>query len=285
MKNTLKVISLFFFLLTVSFVSAQTGRLSGTIMDGEFSEPMAFANVLVKGTTTGTTSDFDGKYELELEPGNYTIVFSFVGYTTQEISDVIITAGQVFTLDVTLTTNTLDTVVITTTVKRNTENAVLDFQKKSATLLDGLSAQSIQKTGASDVATAVKSVPGVSVEGGKYVYVRGLGDRYTKSILNGIDIPGLDPDRNTIQMDIFPTNILDNIIVLKSASAEFPADFTGGIVDIVTKDFPTKREATISIGSGYNPDMHFNNEFLTYSGSETDWFGYDNGFNTIQHLS
>ena len=71
------------------------------------------------------------------------------------------------------------------------------------------------------------------MQGGKYVYVRGLGDRYTKSILNGVDIPGLDPDRNTIQMDIFPTNILDNVIVVKSAAAEMPADFTGGIVDII----------------------------------------------------
>ena len=74
-------------------------------------------------------------------------------------------------------------------------------------MLDGLSSQGIKKAGASNIASAVKSVPGVSVQGGKYVYVRGLGDRYTKSILNGVDIPGLDPDRNTIQMDIFPTNI------------------------------------------------------------------------------
>ena len=128
-------------------------------------------------------------------------------YTTQEISDVVVTANQETVIDVTLSTNQLDTVVITTSVKRNTESAVLNFQKKSVTLLDGLSAQSIKKTGAGDLASAVKSVPGVSVQGGKYVYVRGLGDRYSKSILNGVDIPGLDPDRNTIQMDIFPTNI------------------------------------------------------------------------------
>ena len=108
--------------------------------------------------------------------------------------------------------------------------------------------------------------------------MRGLGDRYSKSILNGVDIPGLDPDRNTIQMDIFPTNILDNIIVVKSASAEYPADFTGGVVDIVTKDFPTKAEYSVSVGTGYNPDMHFNDEYLTYEGSNSDFLGYDNGF-------
>ncbi|MEZ4796803.1 MAG: TonB-dependent receptor [Flavobacteriaceae bacterium] len=273
-----KIFSLFILLLlTLSYAKAQTGSISGTIIDGEFVEPMAFANVLVKGTTIGTTSDFDGKYQLDLEPGTYTIVFSFVGYTTQEISDVVVKAGEVTPLDVTLGTNSLDTVVITTSAKRNTETSVLSMQKKSVVVLDGLSAQSIKSTGASNLASAVKNIPGVSVEGGKYVYVRGLGDRYTKSILNGIDIPGLDPDRNTIQMDLFPTNILDNVIVLKSASAEYPADFTGGIVDIVTKDFPTKPEYTISLGTGYNPDMHFNDKYLTYTGSDTDFFGYDDG--------
>lgn len=264
-------------LLTFGFTSAQTGTLAGNIIDGEFIEPMAFANVLVKSTTIGATSDFDGKYQLELEPGTYTIVFSFVGYTTQEISDVIIKEGEVTPLDVTLSTNSLETIVITTSAKRNTENAVLNLQKKSVVVLDGLSAQSIKSTGASNLASAVKNIPGVSIEGGKYIYVRGLGDRYTKSILNGIDIPGLDPDRNTIQMDLFPTNILDNVIVLKSASAEYPADFTGGIVDIVTKDFPTKPEYTVSLGTGYNNDMHFNDTFLSYSGSKTDFLGYDDG--------
>ena len=264
-------------LLTFGFTSAQTGTLAGNIIDGEFIEPMAFANILVKGTTIGTTSDFDGKYQLELEPSTYTIVFSFVGYTTQEISDVVIKEGEVTPLDVTLTTNSLEAVVITTSIKRNTENAILNMQKKSVVVLDGLSAQAIKNTGASNLASAVKNIPGVSIEGGKYVYVRGLGDRYTKSILNGIDIPGLDPDRNTIQMDLFPTNILDNVIILKSASAEYPADFTGGIVDIVTKDFPTKPEYTFSLGTGYNPDMHFNDKYLTYTGSDTDVFGYDDG--------
>lgn len=264
-------------LICVGFAKAQEGTLAGTIMDGEFVEPMAFANVLIKGTTTGTTSDFDGKYTIDLDPGTYTIVFSFVGYNTQEISDVVITAGEVTTLDVTLETNSLDTIIVTTSIKKNTESAVLDLQKKSVVVLDGLSAQSIKSSGAGNVAAAIKSVPGVSVQGGKYVYVRGLGDRYTKSILNGIDIPGLDPDRNTIQMDLFPTNILDNVIVLKSASAEYPADFTGGIVDIVTKDFPSKGEYSISLGSAYNPDMHFKDNYLTSGGSDTDFFGFDDG--------
>ena len=268
-------------LFTIFNVNGQTGKIAGTIMDGEFNEPMAFANVLIKNTTKGTTSDFDGKYSIDVEAGNYTLVFSYIGYQTIEISDVVVKSNDEVIVDVTLNTNSLETVVITTTVRKNTESAILDLQKKSITLLDGLSAQSIKSSGASNIASAVKNVPGVSIQGGKYVYVRGLGDRYTKSILNGVDIPGLDPDRNTIQMDIFPTNILDNIIVVKSAAAEYPADFTGGVIDIVTKDFPTKANYTISTGFGYNPDMHFNDNYLNYSGSNTDFLGFDDGMRNI----
>lgn len=275
MKNLHKVLSVLF--LLTAMVSFSQGKISGTVIDGEFNEPLAFANVVVKGTSKGASADFDGKYELEIEAGTYTLVFSFVGYVTKEITDVVVKEDEVVTLDVVLETNSLDTVVITTSTKRNTENAVLSIQKKSVVVLDGLSAQAIKSSGAGNVASAVKTVPGVSIQDGKYVFVRGLGDRYTKSILNGIDIPGLDPDRNTIQMDLFPTNILDNVIVLKSASAEYPADFTGGIVDIVTKDFPSKAEYSISLGSGYNPDMHFNDNYLTSEGSDTDFLGFDDG--------
>ena len=271
-----KLLLNFIFILFTSFIYSQSGKVTGLIMDGEYDEPMAFANVIVKGSTIGTTTDFDGKYSLDLEPGEYTLTFSFVGYQTIEVSEVLIKSDEVEQVDVTLSTNTLDEIIITTTVRKNTESAVLYIQKKSAVMLDGLSSQGIKKAGASNIASAVKSVPGVSVQGGKYVYVRGLGDRYTKSILNGVDIPGLDPDRNTIQMDIFPTNILENIIVIKSAAAEYPADFTGGVVDIVTRDFPTKKETSFSIGSAYNSEMHFKNDFLIGPSEGTDFLGFDN---------
>ncbi len=282
MKNLFKTLILFSLtILTALNVVAQTGKISGTIMDGEFNEPMAFANILIKNTTKGTTSDFDGKYNIDIEPGLYTVVFSYIGYQTIEISDVNVVADDDVILDVTLNTNSLENVIITTTVRKNTESAVLDLQKKSITMLDGLSAQIIKSSGASNIASAVKNVPGVSIQGGKYVYVRGLGDRYTKSILNGVDIPGLDPDRNTVQLDIFPTHILDNIIVVKSAAAEYPADFTGGVIDVVTKDFPTKANYSISIGTGYNPNMHFRDDYLSYTGSKTDFLGYDNGMRNL----
>ncbi|KAA2219596.1 TonB-dependent receptor [Maribacter flavus] len=264
---------------SIQSILAQEGIISGTVMDGEFNDVLPFANITIKGTTKGTTSDFDGKYALELEPGTYTVVFSFLGYETKEISEVVIAQGAEEIIDVTLNPlpNALDEVVVTTTVSKNTEASVLNLQKNSVALLDGLSIQSIKKSGAGDIASAIKAVPGVSVQGGKFVYVRGLGDRYTKSILNGVDVPGLDPDRNTLQLDIFPTNILDNIIVVKSATADQPADFTGGVVDIVTKDFPSRAEYSVSAGLGYNSSMHFKDNYLTYDGSVSDPLGYDGG--------
>ena len=153
----------------------------------------------------------------------------------------------------------LEEVVVAVSAKQNTESAVLVF-KKSRWPCRWTIITRIKSTGASDIASAKKSVPGVSVQGGKYVYVRGLGDRYTKSILNGIDIPGFDPDRNTVQMDLFPTSILDNVIIIKSSTAENPADFTGGIINVVTKNFQTM--LNISIGTSYNPNMHYKSDFI-----------------------
>ncbi len=271
------------FLVFVAIVSIQTSFaqdavVRGKVVDGDFNDVLAFANIVVKGTTTGTTSDFEGNYELTLAPGSYTLSFSFVGYQTKEITDVNLSPGQEITVDVTLNSSgVLDEILITTTLSKNSESAVLSFQKNSVALLDGLSLESIKATGASNIASAVKSVPGVSVQGGKYVYVRGLGDRYTKSTLNGMDIPGLDPDRNTIQLDLFPTKILENILVVKSATADQPADFTGGVVDIVTKDIPGKAEYSLSLGLGYNSDFHFKSDYITQPNSGTDMFGFDDG--------
>ena len=281
MKNLL--LNTFLVFISVFSLNAQSGLIRGVIIDNEFQDPVPFTNIIVKEVGTGTTSDFDGNYEIGLSEGVYTLMFSFMGYETLEISDVKVSSQELAVVNVTMNTlaQGLDEVVISVSASKNTETSVLEFQKKSVSLVDGLSSQRIKSSGASNIASAVKSVPGVSVQGGKYVYVRGLGDRYTKSILNGIDIPGLDPDRNTIQMDIFPTNILDNVIVIKSATADMPADFTGGIVDVLTKEFPNSKRLSISVSSAYNPKMHYNNNYLSSVSSNTDFLGFDDGLRSI----
>ena len=264
-------------LLIVSSLSFAQ-KISGTVYDGEFNEPMPFANVLVKGSSTGTTTDFDGYFEFDVVEGEYTLVFSFVGYETKEISNVIVaTSGTDIDVVLNPSSNALEEVVVTTTAKRNSETSVLNIQKRSVRVLDGLSIQTIKKSGDSDIASAVKRIPGVSVQEGKFVYVRGLGDRYSKITLNGLDVPGLDPNKNTLQLDVFPTSIIDNLIANKSASADLDADFTGGIVDVVLRDYSSVGKTSVKFSSSYNPDMHFNDNYIEDFNSSTDWLGVDDG--------
>ena len=265
-------------------VHSQNGIIRGSVSDESTGEPLIGVTVIAEGTTKGMLTDLDGKFNLSIDPGVYNLRFSFVSYETFTLSNVKVTAGNVTLLaNLMLKSATfgLSEVTVSAEMKRNTENAVMSIKMESPNLIDGISSANFRKMGDSDAAASIKRVPGVSVEGGRYVFVRGLGDRYTKTILNGVDIPGLDPDRNTMQMDIFPTNLIDNIIVHKSFSAELPADFTGGIIDIALRDFPDEKKGNLSIGTSYNPDYHFRNDYLTYKGSKTDFLGFDDGARAI----
>jgi hypothetical protein len=271
------------FLLALPVV-AQQGIIRGSIYDDATGETLIGVTVLVEETTKGSISDIDGNFELRLDPGVYNLQISYISYATLTIQGVEVKADEITvlqTIRMKEDVEQLEEIVVTAEAIKTTEEALLTLKQKSVNLMDGISSSSFKKIGDSDAAQAVKRVPGVSIEGGKYVYVRGLGDRYTKSTLNGLDVPGLDPDRNTIQMDMFSTNVIDNIIVLKSFTADKPADFTGGIVDISTKDFPEERVLDLSISAGYNPSMHFNSSYLKYNGGSTDWLGFDDGTRKI----
>jgi TonB-dependent receptor len=274
--NFFPVLLLTLFCFNVSM--AQKGTIRGTVIDDETGEPMFSVTVVIKGTTNGAVTDFDGKFEISADPGVYDLTASFVSYQTIEITGMEVLADEVTLIDqlrMRSDVTELETVVVTAELIKTSEQALLTVKRKSANLLDGISSASFRKIGDSDAAGAAKRITGVSIEGGKYIYVRGLGDRYTKTMLNVVDIPGLDPDRNSLQIDIFPTNLLNNMIILKTATAENPADFTGGLANIETKDFPEERIFDVSFGISYNPSMHFRSDALTYEGSSTDWLGYD----------
>lgn len=261
-----------------SYCLSQT-KITGLIIDGEFNEPLPFANVIVEGSSIGATSNFDGVYIIDLPKGTYNIFFSFIGYESKRITDIVISNEKELTIDVILNpaSSQLEEVVVTTTAKRNSETSVLNIQKKSVTVLDGLSIQSIRKSGDSDIAGAIKRVPGVSVEGGKYVYVRGLGDRYSSTTLNGMNISGLDPDRNTIPLDIFPTTLIDNVLVKKTASSDMSANFTGGVVDINLKDFSSSPTHSVNFSTSFNPDMNLKDNFVYDPGKKPNLLGQDAG--------
>ncbi|GAA0892247.1 TonB-dependent receptor [Fulvivirga kasyanovii] len=269
---------LFYVALTAS-VLAQKGYLRGKVIDGETGEALIGATVSRQGTTTGTVADFEGNYSLPLDAGTHTIVFQFVSYQTKTVENVEIVAGQVNTMDITLSTDVeqLAEVVVTAEVIKDSEAAILTLQKKSANVLDGMSSQTFRKIGDSNLSGAIKRVTGVSIQGGRYVYVRGLGDRYNRTTLNGMSIPGLDPDRNDVQIDLFPTSVLENVIVYKTFSPELAGDFTGGTVNVETKSFPEEKTTSVSLGFGYNPKMNLNGDFLSYEGGKTDLLGFDDG--------
>ena len=265
--------------------------IEGKVIDGEFSDILPFANIQLiqiapAESTDGTTSDFDGNFEFaDLADGEYELEVSFVGYNKKRITGITINdknTTQIFEIVLEPSSSELEEVIVTSSAKNNTANAVLNIQKRSAVLLDGLSLQSIRKAGDNDIASAVRRVPGISIEDGKYVYVRGLGDRYSKTTLNGLEVPGLDPDKNTLQLDIFPTNLIGNIQVIKSAAAKLDADFTGGIVNIELKDFANTPEYSLSIGMSYNPKMHFQSNYIFDQRSSTDFLGYDGGYRKLR---
>jgi outer membrane receptor protein involved in Fe transport len=273
---------IFFLIITlgIGFTAlSQNGTIRGKVTDAETGEELIGAAVLIEGTFQGGSADLDGNYSIpSVTAGEYTLRCSFISYETQNINGVIVSDGEVAILDIKLKPVSvgLDEVVVEAKAVRNTESALLTMQRKSATVMDGISTQQIARSGDSDAAGAVKRISGVSVEGGKYVYVRGLGDRYSKTTLNGCEIPSLDPERNAVQMDIFPTSAIENMIVYKSFSPNLNP-FTGGLIDIVTKDFPEQLVVNFSASFEYNTQSSFNSDFLSYEGGKYDGIGIDDG--------
>ncbi|MDX2063452.1 MAG: TonB-dependent receptor [Bacteroidia bacterium] len=257
-------------------VNAQTGTIRGQVMDGEFNEPLIGATVVLEGTTIGANTDIDGQFAFNNVPvGTYTVKISYVSYETLSITDVVVEAGKVTVVEPVLkpAESSVGEVVITAKALAVSEASLLNLQIKAAQTLDGLGSRQISRIGDSDAGGAIRRVVGVTVEGGKYVYVRGLGDRYGKTLVNGAEIPGLDPTRNSVQIDLFPTNVLDNLVIYKAFTPDLPGSFTGGLVDITTRDFPDQFTLQVSVSASYNTQSTFNDEWLNYEGSNKDWLG------------
>ncbi len=278
---------LFLFITSLFFISnsyAQTGTIRATVYDDEFGETLIGATVVIEGTSNGNVTDLDGKAAITgLEPGLYNVGVSFVSFEKQVITDVEVKANEVTTLEIRMKEETvgLQEVVVTAEALKDSERAMLTVQKKSAKVLDAITSDMFSRTGDNDAAGAVRRVVGVTLESGKYVYVRGLGDRYSKSTLNGADIPSLDPNRNSVQMDLFPSNLIDNIIVYKTFTPDLPGDFSGGLVNIATKEFPDAFTLQASASLSYNSQASLNSDFLTYEGSSTDFLGFDNNSRNV----
>ena len=266
-------------LLLTHPVKAQTGTLAGVIVDGENGETLIGATAVIAGTTTGDATDLNGKYEFVAEPGTYTLVFSYVGFTSVTVEDVVVTEGELTRLEIELFTEALSygEVYVTASVIKGSEAGLLRERAKAVAVSDAISAETISRSGSGDAAAAMAKVTGASVVGGRYVYIRGLGDRYASTTLNGSTLPSADPDRKAFQLDLFPSALLDNIVTLKTFSPDKPGDFSGGLVDVSTKAFPESFTLQVTASMTYDDQASRIDNFLTYAGSDTDWLGFDNG--------
>ena len=277
MKYLLIAAALFF---TLS-VSAQ-GTLRGKVTD-ENGEDVIGANVYPKKNPSGgTITDFEGRFSLSLPIGKHTIVFSFIGYNTLE-QEITITDNKVVVQNFQMSSvsQQIEQVVVTGRGNRASNSYLDQLKIKSAASIDFISREQISRTGDSYVEDAVKRVTGVTTVGG-YITVRGLADRYNKSTINGSRIPTLDPYTNNIRLDLFPTSLIDNIIITKTLSPENPSDWAGSYISIETKQYPEKLTVSVKSTFGYNTQSTFN-EMVTSDRSSTDWLGYDNGFRDIEH--
>ena len=289
MKNLL----LLTILSLTSFALLAQGTISGTILDEKYGDALIGANVVVEGTSTGTSTDFDGKYQFNLEPGTYNIVYSYIGYNDKTITDVVVVEGEITYMDITLSDEALDLalgeegegVVVTAKAINRSENALMLLQKKSDKIQDGISSQEMSRYSVSDAAGAMKKVTGATVSGGKYIYIRGLGDRYSLTQLNGLTVPSADPYRNGAQLDLIPSYLLENIITSKTFTPDQPGNFTGGNVNLETKSFPEQFFLTVSASTSYNNQANLNDEFLTHSGGSNDYWGYDDGGRALPDFS
>ncbi|NJW53024.1 TonB-dependent receptor [Salinimicrobium sp. CDJ15-91] len=246
--------------LAIQAQNPETGTIAGKLVDKEMQgEPLPFANVLLKGSTKGATTDMDGLYSLDnLEPGIYTIVFSFLGYETLEVPNVEVVANKVTEVNSELGSSaaSLDEVVINTVSRRDSEVALLLEQKRAIDIKESIGAKQLSKMGVSDVATATSKISGVTTsEASGDLFVRGLGDRYLYTTFNGLPVPSDDVERKNIDLGLFSTSVIQNVSISKTYSAENSADQASGTIDITSRELAGKKEFELGLDAGINTNV------------------------------
>lgn len=251
------------FITTLSFAQSK-GTITGVLTDKDMNnETLPFANVMVKGTTIGATTDEDGKYTLSVPAGTHTVVFSFLGYET-ETATVTVKAGETVKLNKALGAGSvqIDEVVLTAAVNRQKESALLLEQKSAVEIKQSIGAQEISRKGVSDVATAVTKTSGVTKqEGSGNIFVRGLGDRYNSTSMNGLPVPSNNPDKKNINLNIFSTDIVELVSIDKVYNSKIYGDFGGASIDIVSKDYKGDGFFKIDLGTNFNSNAISNTNF------------------------
>lgn len=265
----------------------QAGGLRGVIYDKDFDVPLALAQIQIVETGDKVDTTSEGNYLIsDVAPGNYTLVFSKDGYTRQVMANVVISAGRMTEINVSLAgefTDMEEFVVQDLELGGASELGMLNLRMDSPALMSGVSSEIISQAGASDAASALRLVSGATVQDGKYAVVRGLPDRYVNSQLNGFRLPTADADKRAVQLDQFPSAMLESIQVSKTFTPNQQGDASGGAVNVVTKGIPEDKTFKFSSQVGYNSQTTGSSDFLTYDGGGVDFWGMDDGSRDIQY--
>jgi hypothetical protein len=263
-----------------SFAQAQI-KLTGKITNSK-NEVISGVSVKITGLSGGAVTDIEGRYTLNLSSGKkYELQFSAVGYQSKTISEVDVANGQVNELNIVLETETknLEGVVVksqTTTARRETTASLISFQKNTNTVASVISAESVRRSPDKNTGEVLKRTPGASLQEGRFLVVRGLADRYNQAMLNGILLTSTEPDRKTFSFDLIPASMIDNIIINKAFVPEYPGEWAGGLIQVNTKDIPTKGFFNIQLGTSIN-SATVGKDFFKDQGGKLDWLGIDDG--------
>ena len=263
-----------------SLSAQQTGTIVGHVLDASTARALSGAQVFVNDGVAGALSDLDGRFVIARVPvGLVSVTAQMIGYGTKTVTEVSVSAGQVVPLDITLTESAveLDEIVITATRERGSQAFLLDERRTSDALIEGLGAAEISARPASDAADVAQRITGVTVSEGKYVFVRGLGERYSQTSLNGSSLPSPEPEREVVPLDLFPSGFLESLQTQKSYTPDLPADFSGGSVQIQTKDFPNEFTVTAGVGTSVNTNSQFRDGFIAYPNGAMNFLGFDTG--------
>lgn len=272
-------ITLLTFLLLSFFNVFADGKIIGKVSDEKTGETIIGAVVVVKGTANGTTTDYDGNFSIPVAAGTYTLEIKYLGYQTKEIADINVADGKDVTVAVVISqakSTELKEVVIQSTMKKENINAMIVYQKNTNTVAQVVSAEAIRKSPDRNTGEVLKRVSSASIQEGKYLVVRGLADRYNQATLNGTLLSSTEPDRKTFAFDLFPAGMIDNIVINKAATPDLPGEFAGGLIQVNTKDIPSKNFFSINVGSGANMQT-VGQDFAKYKGGSLDFLGIDDG--------
>lgn len=264
----------YFILSVILFFSCYTfsQTLTGTISDSQTSESLFGATIYLINENTGTKTDFDGKFKIDLKSGNNKIEFRYIGYENQ-ILDLSVVSDTNISIRLTPKTQELDGVTVTVNVDKGSNSEIIRMQNKSAVALDGTTSEQFKKTPDSKVSDVFKRISGASVQENKFVIIRGLNDRYNFALINGSPLPSTESDKRAFSFDIFPSNMLDNLVIYKSGSPDLPGEFAGGLINISTLD--TKNINSLNIGLSYNTISTFKNYHYSES-SGLEFIGIGN---------